>query len=246
MASSIPASHRDIRAPSTEGPEVRAGALWGSAALVNWLEPEVDCEPEFNQWHTLEHLPERMSLPGFLRVRRFIAESAYEVRDRPVVGRYLTVYEGRKLQTFRSAPYLARLNAPTEWTRSMASKIRSNRRVVARVITSIGTASSGRVLVAESGQGSAEPDAVHAVYPHPRVVAVHLLEVEPIAAAARSGTTEGDLARHIPQPPQPSRLVILELGYDADVVELADRLGSAGMTQSRTYSLSVEIAATRT
>ena len=42
-------------------------SLMGAAVLVNWGGVLEDKEIDFNQWHSLEHMPERISLPGFLR-----------------------------------------------------------------------------------------------------------------------------------------------------------------------------------
>ena len=46
--------------------------LLGSAVLVNWGGIVEAKEIEYNQWHSKAHMPERMSLPGFLRGFRSI------------------------------------------------------------------------------------------------------------------------------------------------------------------------------
>jgi len=37
--------------------------LLGSAVLVNWGGIVTKKEIDYNQWHSLEHMPERISLP---------------------------------------------------------------------------------------------------------------------------------------------------------------------------------------
>ena len=49
---------------------------------------------EHDDWHTHEHLPERLSIPGFLRGSRWVA-----TRGEP---RYMVLYEVRELATLTS------------------------------------------------------------------------------------------------------------------------------------------------
>ena len=46
--------------------------LLGSAVLVNWGGVVEEKEIEYNEWHSKEHMPERISLPGFLRGLRAV------------------------------------------------------------------------------------------------------------------------------------------------------------------------------
>ena len=47
-------------------------ALLGKGALLNWggVLPKHDLD--YNLWHSLEHMPERMSVEGFLRAFRCV------------------------------------------------------------------------------------------------------------------------------------------------------------------------------
>lgn len=81
-----------------------------SAFLAIWHDIERGAEPEFERWHTREHMPERIGIPGFLVARRYVDWS------RPKHGCF-TLYEGAHIETFRSPGYLARLNDPTEWSK---------------------------------------------------------------------------------------------------------------------------------
>lgn len=63
---------------------------------------------EHDRWHTHEHLPERLSIPGFVRGTRWVA-----LRGQP---RYFVMYEVEALATLTSQAYLERLNNPTPWT----------------------------------------------------------------------------------------------------------------------------------
>ena len=67
--------------------------------------------PEHDDWHTHEHLPERLSIPGFLRGTRWV-----HLRGEP---RYMAIYEVENLATLTSPAYLERLNNPSPWTAKM-------------------------------------------------------------------------------------------------------------------------------
>ena len=46
--------------------------LLGSAVLVNWGGIVEEKEIEYNEWQSKEHMPERISLHGFLRGLRAV------------------------------------------------------------------------------------------------------------------------------------------------------------------------------
>lgn len=67
---------------------------------------------EFNDWWTNEHLPERLSIRGFQRARRYNGKHRSISRQH-----YLTLYEVGSLATLTSNSYMARLNNPTAGTK---------------------------------------------------------------------------------------------------------------------------------
>ena len=85
--------------------------LLGSAALAMWWTIPDAHLSEFEHWHAHEHFPERLSIPGFRRGARWAAcdES----------GGQFVMYELDAVGTLTSPDYLARLNAPTPWSRKM-------------------------------------------------------------------------------------------------------------------------------
>jgi len=85
---------------------------------------------EHDDWHTHEHLPERLSIPGFVRGTRWVA-----VQGRP---RYFVLYEVRELAVLTSAAYLERLNSPSPWTSKMMNHYRGMTRGLCRVSGSFG------------------------------------------------------------------------------------------------------------
>jgi hypothetical protein len=48
-------------------------ALLGQGAFVAWHGIAAGREAEYERWHSHEHMLERVSIPGFLRGRRYAA-----------------------------------------------------------------------------------------------------------------------------------------------------------------------------
>jgi hypothetical protein len=85
--------------------------MLGAAAVAIWCDVDPAIQDEFDDWHTHEHIPERLSIPGFMRGSRWDSIDAGR-------GRFI-LYELDRLETLRSAAYLERLNNPTPWSRKM-------------------------------------------------------------------------------------------------------------------------------
>jgi hypothetical protein len=73
-------------------------------------------EEEFNAWYDGEHIPERLSIPGFRSARRWIAHG------RPGEGKYLATYELDSPAVLTSPEYLAFFERPSAWTQRCLSK----------------------------------------------------------------------------------------------------------------------------
>jgi hypothetical protein len=105
-------------------------ALLGKAAMVLSFDIVPDAIVEHDDWHTHEHMPERLSIPGFLRGSRWVAQSG-----RP---RYFVMYEVSDIGVLASAAYLERLNHPTPWTTKMMTHYRGMTRGLCTVARSFG------------------------------------------------------------------------------------------------------------
>jgi len=122
-------------------------ALLGKAAMVLSFDVVPDAIEEHDDWHTREHLPERLSIPGFLRGSRWVAASGHP--------RYFVMYEVAELGTLASAAYLERLNHPTPWTTKMMTHYRGMARGLCRVTASfgLGVGHAGLVIRFKPGPG---------------------------------------------------------------------------------------------
>ena len=119
-------------------PTRSAGALLGAGAVIVWNDVAVEGRDQFYDWHDKEHIPERLTVPGFRRGRRYIKPTHSP--------EFLTWYEASDLAVLMSRDYLDRLNAPTPLTTSTLTHFRNTSRAVCRLVTSFGSNSGGHVL----------------------------------------------------------------------------------------------------
>ncbi len=101
-----------------------------SGAVAIWHDIVPEGLEEFYAWHGEEHMPERVSIPGFRRGRRFMAIDAD-------LG-FFNLYETDSADVVRGPDYKARLNSPTPRTLSAVRHFRN----VARALCSVAAASS--------------------------------------------------------------------------------------------------------
>ena len=115
--------------------------LLGNAVLVNWGGVLPDKETNYNEWHSKEHMPERISLPGFLRGYRAVGIDGTEINHK-----YFMMYEAEKKEIFVSKEYLERLNNPTKWTKEILSSYLSPSRTICSVISTKSIGLGGFIL----------------------------------------------------------------------------------------------------
>ena len=102
----------------------------GKAAMLLSFDVVEDAIPDHDDWHTHEHLPERLSIPGFFRGTRWVS-----LDGKP---RYFVMYEVDQLATLQSEAYLERLNHPSPWTSRMMPSYRNMTRGLCSVSGSFG------------------------------------------------------------------------------------------------------------
>lgn len=105
-----------------------------SAGLMAfWADIDEDYLLRFQQWHNCEHIPERVSIPGFDRGKRY--------RDIDGKLHFLMFYETQSSSVLGSEAYLAALNNPTPWTKESLTHFRNPVRNIYELIGSSGTTS---------------------------------------------------------------------------------------------------------
>lgn len=105
--------------------------LLGHAAMLLSFDVAEAAIADHDDWHSHEHLAERLAIPGFLRGTRWIGEQ----RAAP---RYFVVYEVESLATLTSGPYLERLNHPSAWTQRVMPHYRGMSRGFCAIAGSVG------------------------------------------------------------------------------------------------------------
>ncbi len=110
-----------------------------TAMICAGLDVDDDIRRNLEEWHSKEHLEERIALDGFLRGRRLYAED--------MKPRYFIMYEIRALSDLLSPAYLERLNNPTPWTAEIAPHFRDNFRASCVLYSGFGTAAGAELLV---------------------------------------------------------------------------------------------------
>lgn len=112
--------------------------MLGQAALAMWWDMAPAMREEFEHWHSHEHFPERLALPGFQRGSRWADAAGGEG--------FFILYELSAYEALVSPEYLARLNAPSEWSRKMMPHHRDMVRSQCRVLESRGGAVAGQAI----------------------------------------------------------------------------------------------------
>jgi hypothetical protein len=105
-------------------------ALLGDSALAMWWDMAAEMRAEFEHWHSHEHFPERLALPGFLRASRWAAADGGEG--------FFILYELQEHAALSSPEYLASLNAPSPWSTRLMPHHRNMVRSQTRVLHSHG------------------------------------------------------------------------------------------------------------
>src|SRR4051794_32979808 len=145
----------------------------GAGFLAIWSDVEAREETNYLHWLTREHTAERVSIPGFLSVRVFRARM-------PDQCRYFILYRLEQAGVVGSEPYLARLNAPTDWSRRIMPMLQNFVRGGGRVVAEAGCGEGALVLpiVCERPEVAAAGAMLGRLAALDRVVSARLFEVE--------------------------------------------------------------------
>ena len=206
--------------------------LLGPAAMLLSFDVEASAIEEHDRWHTHEHFPERLSIPGFLRGTRWIAH------DRG--PRYMVLYEVESLETLSSEAYLSRLNDPTPWTTRMMPHYRGMNRGLCGVLGSFGLGQGGaaaliRCELDDRLQRRLLEETLPAIPGMPGLGSAHLLQGAQAATMTNEQRIRGADAR--------IDAAVIVTGYDdAAVAECATRLAGRDGASFSTYRLSYSLS----
>jgi hypothetical protein len=200
-------------------------SLLGKAAVAMWWSVRPEQRTEFGDWHSHEHFPERMSIPGFRRGSRWTSTTDSEG--------FFVLYELEHYDVLTSRGYLDRLNAPTPWSTKMMphhlGMIRSQCRIVASfgggVATSLATIRLSPNAGREATLQTRLSETLGALAQTPGLTGAHLLLTDTPRTSAP--TTE----QQIRGKDGAADWIVLLSGYDASVVEdmIAGRFSASSL-----------------
>lgn len=202
-------------------------ALLGKAALAMWWDMAPHMRGEFEDWHTHEHFPERLAIPGFRRATRWA--------DAAGGPGFFVMYELEAWETFASPDYLARLNAPTPWSAKLMPYHSGMTRCQTRVVHSRGGGVARHALTLKlSAQPGREGELrehlgglLRQLVQRPGISGAHLLQTHtPDLPATTEQKIRGGSDRV-------ADWVFIACGYDASALEAlqADELGAEALAQ---------------
>ncbi len=122
-----------------------------TAAMLLSFDIDDGSRIEHDDWHSHEHMLERLAIPGFLRGSRWTAVAG--------APRYFVLYEVSELAVLESAAYLERLNQPSAWTTRMMPAYRGMQRGLCHVRASAGRGLGGLALLLRYTTIAAHADA---------------------------------------------------------------------------------------
>ena len=223
-------------------------SLLGNGAMVFWHDV-AEGEDDYKDWHSNEHMTERVGIPGFLRGRR-----ACSVHGAPA---YLILYEVDSVEVLTSTAYLERLNHPSPWTQRVLARYRNSNRTLCRTEGSWGLGVGSSVLTVQIAPGDGtgpglrdwlQQSCLVELARHGAIVGAHLLIAD--SAASLRETAEKSLRD---RPDEVADWVVLVEAYDAAVLRPIlddtlhpDRLearGAAPGTRAAIYQLEHVVSA---
>ena len=159
--------------------------LAGDAFVAIWHDIAPEGLREFYEWHHREHMPERLAIPGFRRGRRYLREAG-EGQE------FFNLYEVDNFEVLVGPDYLARLNAPTEWTRRVVPHFRRVTRGLCRAAGSAGIGQGGAVATLRFSAAAGHEDTLR---DHLARSAIRALGQEIGVLGAHLGCTDPDGSR---------------------------------------------------
>jgi hypothetical protein len=85
--------------------------------MAFWADIDEEYVLKYQQWHNCEHVPERVSIEGFVEGRRY--------RSLTNSPHFLMYYDTKSASVLASDAYMAALNKPTAWTKEALTHFRN-------------------------------------------------------------------------------------------------------------------------
>jgi hypothetical protein len=206
--------------------------------LAVWNEVDPAIEDDYNDWYLYEHVPERLTVPGMRRARRY--------RTADGAPRYFACYETAAVDVLHSAAYRHQLDNPTAWTQRVMPGFRIMQRGICEVAAARGEAVGGLMAIihlrpADGRDGELRDWLSGAVLPamlqRRQIVAAQLWLAQPTPVNPTTGLTRARAEE------RPVDWVLVIEGGEPAVVEtardaaMASDLAAHGATAVQAYPL---------
>ncbi|MFC3674154.1 hypothetical protein [Ferrovibrio xuzhouensis] len=201
-------------------------ALCSDAAMVLYYDIAGDTA-DHDDWHSYEHMHERLSVPGFVRATRWVATAG--------APRYMVIYEVTGTGMATAPEYLARLNNPTPWTGAMMPRFRGMVRGFCTVAAGAGfglghAALSLRFTPVAGGEAALGDwlarDVLPAMASRRGMAGIHLLQPAPPPPMTKEQALRGA--------DTPMSWLLLATAYDPDALQraAAEHLDTAALERA--------------
>ncbi len=165
--------------------------LAGKGMLITSMDVDPNEEHDFNLWYDREHLAERVSIPGFLEARRWIADEGET--------KYFCTYSTETFEALSSPAYKQVLANQTDWSKKHISSFRNPGRALGHITVSRGQGRGAVLGVVRLRPSTQAPGALRA-HLHdlmdpgslPGIISMHLVESDP------------ELSRNLTNPDDPN------------------------------------------
>ena len=215
------------------------------AVLALWNGVDQHRAAEYERWHTLEHVPQRVGVPGFLAGTRYASAGTG-----PTV--YFTLYELASLHCLESQAYRDLVSAPTPWSAAMRPALQGFVRKPCVLAADLGGGAAVgivalRVVPAHAGR-DASNEALHRLaedaWRGRDARFITRVQVGTVAPAGPQALANVDSA-----PPGPELLLLVQTskpehlgGLEQDLVRLCRRmLGESAWVQHGSFHLASRI-----
>ena len=103
---------------------------FGEGLMAFYTDIDKDYVSQYRRWHNCQHIPERVSIPGFMEGRRYFGSEGSPG--------FLMMYETETVDVLESPAYLSALDRPTRWTQETLPHFRNPLRGVYRLLGGFG------------------------------------------------------------------------------------------------------------
>lgn len=170
-----------------------------AAMLALWNDYPAEHAEEYAFWHTFEHVPERLTVPGMRAARRYVSASQPET--------YFTLYELENLSVIEHPAYFDLVRNPTPWSLKMRRHFSRVLRIPGQVVATGG-----------NGIGGAANVQVHAIARNKAETAIDALETD-LAHLMKQGRIIGFKVA-LAEPNQSYEVFVQDEATDPDTVNV--------------------------